>query len=102
MKLPKSVLICGVEYKVKANKSHNGGSFSEAKHIIEIGTADCQKVLDIFLHEVIEAIYAERKMRLIKEVCNPDNGDYFFCYNHEQHELAMADLAIVLKNLIPY
>lgn len=98
-KLPKAVNICGVQYRVRQDRRATGGAFDIEKAEIVIGTRVPHDVLDTFLHEVIEGIYAVRNMRYAKQVADPDNGDYVFHYNHEEHHHAMADIAAALKGL---
>lgn len=99
MKLPDKIVICGVRYHLKQDPKHDGGAFDEAAMTITVGTAYPEDVADTLLHEVIEAVCAKRKMRLIKQVGEPDNGDYVFVFNHEQFELAVGDIAAALKGI---
>lgn len=98
-KLPKTIIVCGVNYHIKQEPSSIGGSFDEATLTITIGTKFPEDVMDSLVHEVQELIYTKRKMRLIKEVVNPDNGDYFFVFNHEQFELAVGDFVAAMKGV---
>jgi len=99
MKLPKTISICGVTYKIKQDPNIAGGSFDTSKAEIVIGTAVKHDIPDTLLHEVIECIYAVRNMRYCKQVPDPDNGDYVFHYGHEDHHHAVADIAAALKGL---
>ena len=99
MTIPKSISICGKLHKVVIDKESSGGWFDEAKVAIGIGTKYPAEVPEILLHEIIEAIYAIRNLRYAKQHANPDNGDYLFSYDHEQHEQAVKDIAAALKGI---
>ena len=99
MKLPDHLQICGVRYRLKQDPATAGGAFDEASLTITVGTRYPQDIPDTLLHEVIEAVLAKRMMRLVKEVGEPDNGDYVFVFTHEQFELAVGDIAAALRGI---
>lgn len=99
MKLPAHILVCGNKYTIKKDPTSNGGSFDTYSRVIVIGTIDKHKTPAIFLHEITELVYALRNIRYIKQVSEPDNGDYLFVCNHEQFDLASEDIAAAIKGI---
>ena len=99
LKIPSSILICGIPYKVKVDPSHDGGEFSEEDRTIIIGTSNPDKVSNIFLHEVIESIAAIRDLRYIKQRAEVNNGDYLFSFGHDSYEQLIADVAASLAGI---
>ena len=100
MKLPKKVIIAGKEWIVKTNKNVSGGKFSTGSFSIEVGTKYPKDILDIFFHEVVEALLTERNLRYTIQRSQPENGDYLFNFNHEQFSQIIPDLIIALKDVI--
>jgi hypothetical protein len=98
VRVPKKVVIASREWTVKTSKAHGGGSFNGNTASIEVGTAVKQDVPGIFLHEVAEAILAERLLRYRTNHNPPNNGDYIFVMNHQQFEDFIFDLAYALKD----
>lgn len=97
--IPKTILICGREHKVIVDKNSGGGWFDEAKCQIGVGTKYPNEVAEIILHEVIEAVLSVRNMRYTKQRADIDNGDYLFCYNHEDFQNSILDIAQALKGI---
>ncbi len=100
MKLPKTVYIAGVTYQIKKNSKDWGGKFDAGKQIIWIGTKgknDFQ--LGVLLHEVLEAILAERNLRF-KLNSFEDNEHYRFFFTHDEFDNVCLDLALALKDVI--
>jgi len=98
MKFPKSILICGVNYKVVFDKKVLGGEFYWAKHLIKIEKGlDNERKFAILLHEICEAIMVENFMRFQKCIDGPmHNGDYLFVFNHDNFEIFTNFLAGIL------
>jgi lipopolysaccharide biosynthesis protein len=95
MKLPKKVNICGAEWTVRPGKKAGGGNFWSSKKLITVGTKT-KYTDDIFLHEVIEAIFANRGMRYCKYLdCR--EYEYRFVFTHEEFENAIRDIAAALR-----
>jgi hypothetical protein len=99
MKLPKTITICGDKYAIKPCATSNGGSFDTFKRVITVGVLDPLKTHSIIIHEVVELVFAIRNIRYTKEVVSPDNGDYLFCFDHEQFNQAMEDVSAALKDI---
>ena len=100
VKLPKKVIIAGREYKVEVVKGKGGGHFDSSKPLITIGTAFTQETPGVFLHEVAEALLAERRLRYQINHNPLSNGDYLFVMNHDQFEDFIFDLAYALKDYL--
>lgn len=100
MKIPKTVLIASREWKVKTLPKEGGGYFDGSEFEIGIGTAHKPNVPGIFLHEVAEAILAERSLRYQINHKPLNNGDYMFVFNHQQFEDFIFDLAYALKDYL--
>jgi len=100
MKLPKKVYIAGVEWRVRTDPHKSGGMFDGAKFEITVGTKYPQYTLNTFLHEVIEALMSERRLRYVIPYDVRENGHYLFSFNHKEYEDLIMDLSLVLKDLI--
>lgn len=99
MKIPKKIIICGKEFKIILDKKKSGGSFTFSDCTIIIGGLYPEDIPNIFLHEVIEAIFAERGMRY-KLYNDSQNQDYRFVFNHQEFENAIFDVAYALKDYL--
>jgi len=99
MKLPKKVLIAGKYWKVRTDKTTNGGSFRGDLAEMTIGTQYPQDVLETFLHEVIEATLMERHCRFYLYSAE-GNESYRFFFNHEEFDHVVRDLSVTLQNLM--
>ena len=97
MIIPKRVTLCGREFKVVTDKKSGGGSFSEGKNLITIGTYYKEEIPEIFAHEIFEAILAIRDMRYALQRDQADNGDYKFVFSHKEFEQAMKDVCLAFK-----
>ena len=103
MKLPKTITICGRVYKIKEDKNLLGGKFFCGEQVIVIGTKDNphqDELLNIILHEIIEAILTERNLRYKLQYVEVENGHYLFNFNHQDFENWIADLTCALKPFI--
>ena len=102
MKLPKTVVICGREFKVIVNKKDRGGWFDTDKQQLCIGTQDASsdRIKEVFLHETIEAIFGARMVRYKLPYSGEDNGNYLFSFNHLEFENCIIDIAYALKDVI--
>lgn len=92
-------MICGREFKVIVNKKKSGGSFTFSTCEIVVGGLYKQDMANIFLHEVIEAVLAERCMRY-KLYNDSDNQDYLFSFRHQEFENAIIDIQVALKDCL--
>ena len=99
MKLPKSISLAGVDYKVIANPTGNGGSVDLWKHIITIGTEVPSDVPEILAHEILQSLLTIRNLRYALERETTENGDYLFSFNHKEYEQIAKDLAAALKGV---
>ena len=102
MKLPKAINLCGQTWKIVRSKG-GGGFFSCDTHEIEVGLdGDDQRQWEIFIHEITEAIMTDNLMRYQKPYSDPSNGDYLFCFTHNDFEVMFVKpLASALWELIP-
>ena len=100
MKLPKSLIICGKTYKVIKDPKQEGASFRFSKQEIRLGTDYLpEKTHNFLIHEVLEIILADRNLRYAKEYSVKTNGDYLFCFNHDQYDWVAEELAYVLRQI---
>lgn len=97
-KLPKSIILAGVEWDIVQCKEEYGGSFVNATHTIEIGTTVKKNIPIIFLHEVIEAIMAIRCHRY-RIYDSSTNEKILFSFNHAQFENMIMDISMALKGI---
>lgn len=99
MKLPKTINICGIPYKIVLNPEGNGGSVDYEKVTITIGTQYPLDVAEVLLHEVIEATMVVRNLRYALEREECSNDDYLFSFNHKEFEQLMKDVSASLKGI---
>lgn len=97
MRLPRTVRVAGMAYKIRKNKSHNGGSCKTGPQVIEVGTkfGNKDREFAIFVHEIAETACYERRMVFTSE----DNENKFFM-NHQQFEVLTDDIAAALYPMI--
>lgn len=101
MRLPKTVRINNIPFKVVKNGKSLRSEFSYNKSTIIIGTktmADCE-VLDCFIHEVAEISSVERGLRSSK--CKPqDSPEYVFCGGHKKFSDMITDVSIIISDMM--
>jgi hypothetical protein len=98
MKIPKKILLCGKIFKIKLDPHSGGGWFRCDPPTISVGTKFTERISEIFLHEIIETIFALRDMRFyIKSGC--ENGDLLFNFSHKEFEAAILDISCALGNV---
>ena len=96
LKIPKSIIIAGKKWKIRTTDRNGGGWFDAAKATISISKKYSQDVADIFIHEVLESIIAERNCRYKLSRTPQENGDLMFIMNHKEFEIVCSDLAYAL------
>jgi hypothetical protein len=101
MRLPKTVRINNIPFKVVKDRKSMRSGFSYNKATITIGTktmADCE-VLENFIHEVAEISSVERGLRSSR--CKPqDSPEYVFCGNHSKFTALITDVSIVVADMM--
>ena len=101
MRLPKTVRIANIPFKVIKDKKSLRSGFSYGASTITIGTktmADCE-VLDNFIHEVAEISSVERGLRSSR--CKPqDSPEYVFCGDHGKFTAMITDVSIVIADMM--
>ncbi len=101
MKLPKTVKINNIPFRVVRDRKSMACSFSYRKSIITIGTktmADCE-ILENFIHEVAEISCVERGIRSSR--CKPQQGaEYVFSGNHSKFQDMITDVSIVVADMM--
>ena len=101
MKIPKYVTIGGFRWRIIKDKTFGGGSFNGSIPEIRIGTKQGKDDINItFLHEIMEAILAEKLFRYKKGYKSDDNGNYLFIFNHQELEYITQDLCLALKDVL--
>lgn len=100
MRLPKKVLIYGKEYTVVKDPSRNGACVYEKDNIIEIGTLEKGRILNNFLHEVIELILVENFCRYDNHYTCPRDKDMVFVFDHRDFENIVPQIAIAIKGIL--
>ena len=99
MRLPKSILICGIPYKVVLDPESNGGGVDYQKATVTIGTEHPAEVPEVLLHEVMEATMVIRNLRYALEREDCTNDDYIFNFNHKEYEQFVKDVAASMKGI---
>lgn len=94
MKIPKHIIISGKKYTVVLDPKRADGEGDLVKKQITVGTAIKGDAVEIFLHEVLEAILYERGHRY---TCYAEGNDGIrFVLSHHEFENAVKDLAQAL------
>lgn len=100
MKVPKSLIICGIKWKIVFDRKTSGGKFYWGKHLIEIdGRYSDDRKFEVLIHEIIEAIMVSNTMRYEKSLMEPANGDYLFSFDHDRFEIFTDTLAGIMQQL---
>ncbi len=100
MKINNQLLIAGVTYEIRKDPKDFGGHFDAGKQIIWIGTKGKKDYqLQVFCHEVIEAILAEKNYRYQLNDFK-DNEHYRFLFTHDEFDNICKDIALALKDVI--
>lgn len=98
MKIPKKIFICGSEWRIIQTKKRIGGLFRSRDKIIKVNSSS-KYINEILLHEIIEAIMANRGLRY-------DNfgmelqEDFKFVFNHTEFELMVRDVSMALRDML--
>ena len=100
MTIPESVTIIGLTWKIKRTKKHNGGSFNASTRIIEVGGTDEEVVFSIFLHEIVEVVYAMLDMRYRSSHDETNSGNIMFAFSHKDFDRATEEIAAILRGLL--
>jgi len=99
MKLPKTVIISGYKWNVIQESKACGGSFNNNEKSIYIGSKIDNEKVEIFLHEIIEAILSERG----KRYCiygNGINDRVLFSFYHYEFENIIKDIMCAIKDIL--
>lgn len=97
MKLPTSLLISSVKYKVTYSPKTGGGVSNLTDKVITIGTINKAEVLNILYHEAIESILHERGLRYTRY--EEGNDGIRFVFTHHDYENIIADMLVVISAL---
>lgn len=98
MKIPNKIFICGSEWRIIQTKKKIGGFFRSRDKIIKVN-ASSKYINEILLHEILEAIMANRGMRYDKYGLELQQ-DFKFVFNHDEFEQMMRDVAMALKDML--
>jgi len=100
MKLPCSLIIGGVTWKVILDKKTSGGSFYWHEHIIKIDKSyDYERRFQVLIHEICEIIMVNNMMRWNKVTGGVGNGNYLFSFDHDRFEIFTDELAGVMRQI---
>ena len=82
MKIPKTVNINGLKYKIILNKQAKGGMFDTKKQTIELNPNDVEDYKkEVLLHEIMEALLCEKRLRY-----ESADGDIKYIMTHRELE----------------
>ncbi len=97
MRLPNKCIIAGREFKIDRGTNEKGGAFfgDESKIYVE-RRKDNQEDMQIFIHEVIEAILTYRGHRYD----NVYSGEWVFMFNHDEFTSVCYDIYLALKGVL--
>ncbi len=93
-RFPKTVNICGKTYSVKTDKSRWGGRVQTGSQQIVVGTSrdqSAQRIFTTYIHEVIEAVTLERKLRY-----ESSDDEIMFVMTHKQFDNSVKDVATAI------
>ena len=98
MRLPKSVQIAGQTWRVISRRSgERGGAFYTNPGIITVSApANDDEAMQVFLHEVLEAILTTTNCRYERE----DDGNHLFCFDHRKLREVHKDLYGALRPML--
>ena len=101
MKLPRKVIIAGREWPVIKNPKsiHAKGDWNPVSKIT-IGTKNKGRILDNFLHEVLENILFMNLHGYHNAIERWESGNMMFVLNHQQFEKVCSDLALAIKDIV--
>lgn len=101
MRLPKTLILGGVKWKIVIKKGVRGGAFYWHEHRIEIDKShSSERRFQVLIHEIVEAILVNNTMRYSKCIAEAHNGDYLFSFGHDRFEIFTDELAGVLKQFL--
>lgn len=102
MKFPKTIIIAGRTWKISINKKDRGGWFNSDKGTILIGTKSYTKeeTMQVFIHEVLEAVMSNNLLRYKLPYVKNDNGNYMFVFNHKEFEKVVTDFYLAIKEIL--
>lgn len=102
MKLPTTLTIGGVCWKIQACRIENGGEFRWDKHTIKINKDYTPaRQFEVLIHEVAEVIMTNNMMRYGKCLSGMNaNGDYLFSFNHDSFEIFTNELGGIMNELM--
>jgi hypothetical protein len=97
--LPKSLVICGLTWKVKENSKLDGARFSWHDQLIEVEKNTWGVQYACLFHEVAEIILVEMHLRYT--VCKSEGGNesYLFSFNHAQFDFFAQELSGVTNQV---
>lgn len=82
---------------INRGEFYYGSAKGPPRLIIGICNLSDGEILEILLHELMEIVAVECRVRLRRPDCD---GDYIFVYDHRQHTLMMAMLSGLLNQFI--
>jgi len=100
MKKPKKVVIAGREWSVVWDKTVEGACFDGNSAMIVIGRDGKGSEMELYLHEVLEALLHERGHRYHYYCSDGGNEKRIFSFNHAEFVNIVKDLALILKPLL--
>ena len=101
MRLPKTVSVNNVPFRVVKNRKNFGCSFSYKTGVMIISTkGTSRETLEGFLHEIAEVSTVERGVRA--EKCKPGGGgkEYVFQGSHKDFTDVITDVSIIVADLM--
>lgn len=98
MKIPKKIFICGAEWRIIQTNKKIGGFFRSKDKFIKVNVGS-KYINEIFLHEILEAIMANRGLRYDKYGLELQE-DFKFVFSHAEFEQMVRDVAMALKDML--
>jgi len=99
MKLPAKVTISGIDYKVVKNPNRDGAHVNDETLTIEIGTFGGE-ALNNFLHETIEAILRDNRLRYRNGYADTGSTGYIFVFTHKEFNNIIPQIATAIKEIL--
>lgn len=101
----KTIEICSQQWNFKKNPKKTGGYFTthgaDGRGFIELGTRwkDKENLVDVLIHEVLEAIMVEDFKRYTDQSGYESSRDYIFVFDHDYLHGLGAKVGVALRSV---
>jgi hypothetical protein len=96
VRVNKKTIIAGKEWRIVTDPKRDDAEFSSRTKTIILGAKEKSELFNLYLHETLEAILAERLCRY--HIYSDGNDKLLFSFNHSELELIVQDLQLVIND----